>query len=72
MFRGHSCHLQVLMYEPYVELAERLNRLVPISGAVKSIFLRTGAEAARECHQDRTRCHRAIGGHRSDRSVPWS
>lgn len=41
----HTC-FQVLMYEPYVELAERLNALVPISGDVKSIFLTTGAEAA--------------------------
>jgi 4-aminobutyrate aminotransferase/(S)-3-amino-2-methylpropionate transaminase len=41
----HTC-FQVLMYEPYVALAERLNDLVPISGAVKSIFLTTGAEAA--------------------------
>ena len=40
----HTC-FQVLMYEPFVELAERLNKLVPISGTVKSIFLTTGAEA---------------------------
>jgi len=40
----HTC-FQVLAYEPYVELASRLNRLVPISGAVKSMFLTTGAEA---------------------------
>ena len=40
----HTC-FQVLMYEPYVELAERLNSLVPISAPVKSLFLSTGAEA---------------------------
>jgi len=40
----HTC-FQVMLYEPYVELAERLNALVPISGAVKSLFLTTGAEA---------------------------
>jgi 4-aminobutyrate aminotransferase / (S)-3-amino-2-methylpropionate transaminase / 5-aminovalerate transaminase len=40
----HTC-FQVLLYEPYVELASRLNKLVPISGAVKSMFLTTGAEA---------------------------
>jgi 4-aminobutyrate aminotransferase/(S)-3-amino-2-methylpropionate transaminase len=36
---------QVLMYEPYIELAERLNALAPISGAAKSILFTTGAEA---------------------------
>ncbi len=40
----HTC-FQVLAYEPYVELAERLNKLVPISGPTKAIFLTTGAEA---------------------------
>src|ERR1700744_3859335 len=40
----HTC-FQVLAYEPYVELAERLNKLVPISGETKAIFLTTGAEA---------------------------
>lgn len=36
---------QVLAYEPYVELAERLNALAPISGPTKSILFTTGAEA---------------------------
>ncbi len=40
----HTC-FQVLAYEPYVKLAERLNKLVPISGPLKAIFLSTGAEA---------------------------
>ncbi len=40
----HTC-FQVLPYEPYVALAERLNALAPISGACKSLFLSTGAEA---------------------------
>jgi len=40
----HTC-FQVMLYEPYVELAERLNELAPISGAAKSLFLSTGAEA---------------------------
>jgi 4-aminobutyrate aminotransferase/(S)-3-amino-2-methylpropionate transaminase len=40
----HTC-FQVLAYEPYVELAERLNKLVPISGPLKTILLSTGAEA---------------------------
>jgi 4-aminobutyrate aminotransferase/(S)-3-amino-2-methylpropionate transaminase len=40
----HTC-FQGVMYEPYIALAERLNALVPISGAVKSAFFTTGAEA---------------------------
>jgi 4-aminobutyrate aminotransferase/(S)-3-amino-2-methylpropionate transaminase len=41
---SHTC-FQVLAYEPYVELAERLNALAPGEFAKKSIFLSTGAEA---------------------------
>ncbi|ABD89034.1 4-aminobutyrate--2-oxoglutarate transaminase [Rhodopseudomonas palustris] len=40
----HTC-FQVLPYESYVELAERLNALAPINGPLKSILLSTGAEA---------------------------
>ena len=40
----HTC-FQVLMYEPYIELAERLNKLAPISGPAKSVLFTTGAEA---------------------------
>ena len=40
----HTC-FQVLAYEPYVELAERLNALAPGAFAKKSLFLSTGAEA---------------------------
>ena len=40
----HPC-FQVTAYEPYVELAERLNALAPGKEAKKSIFLSTGAEA---------------------------
>ncbi|MEO5738339.1 MAG: 4-aminobutyrate--2-oxoglutarate transaminase [Variovorax sp.] len=41
---SHTC-FQVLAYEPYVELAERLNALAPGNFPKKSIFLSTGAEA---------------------------
>ena len=41
---SHTC-FQVVAYEPYVELAERLNALAPGDFAKKSIFLSTGAEA---------------------------
>lgn len=40
----HSC-VQVLPYEPYVELAEKLNAKAPIQGDAKSFFVTTGAEA---------------------------
>jgi 4-aminobutyrate aminotransferase / (S)-3-amino-2-methylpropionate transaminase / 5-aminovalerate transaminase len=40
----HTC-FQVLAYEPYVELAERLNALAPGEFAKKSFFMTTGAEA---------------------------
>lgn len=36
---------QVIAYEPYIELAERLNRLAPVAGPAKTIFFTTGAEA---------------------------
>ena len=40
----HTCW-HVVMYEPYVRLAERLNDLVPIPGPKKTIFFNSGAEA---------------------------
>lgn len=40
----HTC-FQVTMYESYVRLAERLNRLAPGGFAKKTIFFTTGAEA---------------------------
>jgi 4-aminobutyrate aminotransferase/(S)-3-amino-2-methylpropionate transaminase len=36
---------QVMAYEPYIVLAERLNRLAPIEGPAKCLLLTTGAEA---------------------------
>jgi 4-aminobutyrate aminotransferase/(S)-3-amino-2-methylpropionate transaminase len=40
----HTC-FQVAMYEGYVELAHRLNRLTPGNFPKKAVFLTTGAEA---------------------------
>ncbi|MBE8595032.1 4-aminobutyrate--2-oxoglutarate transaminase [Xenorhabdus sp. BG5] len=40
----HTCH-QVVPYENYVTLAERLNRLVPGNFVKKTVFVTTGAEA---------------------------
>src|SRR5579884_1996823 len=40
----HTC-FSVMMYEPYVDLAERLTKLTPGSFAKKALFLNSGAEA---------------------------
>lgn len=40
----HTC-FQVVQYEGYVELAERLNRIAPGSAPKKTLLLSTGAEA---------------------------
>ncbi|MFK0334755.1 4-aminobutyrate--2-oxoglutarate transaminase [Rhizobium sp. NPDC090275] len=40
----HTCH-QVVPYESYVRLAERLNQIVPGDFVKKTVFVTTGAEA---------------------------
>ncbi len=40
----HTC-FQVVAYDSYVTLAERLNAIAPVSGPAKSFFMSTGAEA---------------------------
>ena len=40
----HTCH-QVLPYEPYIRLGERLNALVPGDFEKRTMFVTTGAEA---------------------------
>ncbi|HMO04143.1 MAG TPA: 4-aminobutyrate--2-oxoglutarate transaminase [Kiritimatiellia bacterium] len=40
----HTC-FNVAMYEPYVALAEKLNRIVPVKGPRKSVLFNSGAEA---------------------------
>ena len=40
----HGC-FHVSIYEPYVQLAEKLNSLVPCKGARKTMFANSGAEA---------------------------
>ena len=40
----HPC-FHVMMYEPYIQLAERLNQLVPCRGEKKTMFTNSGAEA---------------------------
>jgi 4-aminobutyrate aminotransferase / (S)-3-amino-2-methylpropionate transaminase / 5-aminovalerate transaminase len=41
---SHTC-FHVLLHEPYVEVAERLNRLVPGDHAKKTVLVNAGAEA---------------------------
>lgn len=36
---------QIVPYEPYIELCERLNKIAPFKGEAKSILFTTGAEA---------------------------
>jgi 4-aminobutyrate aminotransferase len=40
----HSCY-QIVPYTEYVQLAERINAIVPIEGPAKTAFFSTGAEA---------------------------
>ena len=40
----HSC-FHVMMYGPYVELAEKLNQMAPCRGPKKTMFANSGAEA---------------------------
>jgi 4-aminobutyrate aminotransferase/(S)-3-amino-2-methylpropionate transaminase len=40
----HTC-FHVMMYEPYVQLAEKLNQITPGNHAKKTFFLNSGAEA---------------------------
>lgn len=46
----HVCAL-VATAEPHVQLAEKLNRIVPISGAKKAMITNTGAEAVEQAIQ---------------------
>ena len=36
---------QIVPYEPYIELCEKLNKLAPFKGEAKTILFSTGAEA---------------------------
>ena len=56
----HTCH-QVVPYENYVALAERLNDLVPGDFEKKTIFATTGAEAVENAVKI-ARCHTGRNG----------
>ncbi len=40
----HAC-FHVMMYQPYVELAEKMNGIIPCRGPLKTMFANSGAEA---------------------------
>ena len=40
----HSC-FNLMLYEPYITLAERLNEIIPAAGSRKTFFVNSGAEA---------------------------
>jgi 4-aminobutyrate aminotransferase/(S)-3-amino-2-methylpropionate transaminase len=40
----HPC-FHVMMYEPYIQLAERINQIVPCRGEKKTMFANSGAES---------------------------
>ncbi len=65
----HTCH-QVVPYENYVHLAERLNAIVPGNFAKKTIFVTTGAEAVENAVKTRGR-DGPPGGRRLRRRFPW-
>ena len=41
---SHTC-IHVVMYEPYIELAEKLNKLAPGSSPKKTLLMNSGSEA---------------------------
>src|SRR5258706_10024002 len=43
--RSTHTAFEVVAYEPYIELADRLNKLAPLKGPAKTILFTTGAEA---------------------------
>ncbi len=55
---------QVNMYEPYIELAERLNALAPFKDPAKAVPGHHWRGSRRECGKDRARRDRSPGRHR--------
>ena len=61
---------QVMAYEPYIALAERLNALAPFKGPAKTMFLTTGAEAVENAVKIARAATKRSGGHRLHRRLP--
>ena len=54
----------VVPYESYVELAERLGALAPISGPTRAAFFNAGTEAVENAVKFARLVHRSTGGDR--------
>ena len=65
----HSC-FYVTEYEQYIELAERLNALIPGDSEKRSFFVNSGGRGGRERCQDRALLHGASGGDRLRELLP--
>ena len=65
----HTC-FQVTLYDSYVEVCERLNAIVPISGPVKSILFSTGAEATENAIKIARAATGRVGRDRLHRRLP--
>lgn len=61
---------QIVPYESYVSLAERINDLAPIDGPAKTAFFTTGAEAVEKRGENRPRLHRSSGADYLRRRFP--
>ncbi len=66
----HTC-FTIMPYAPFIELAEKLNALAPISGEKKSDVRDHGCRSGGERDQDRPRLYRPQRRHRLPRLVPW-
>ena len=67
---SHVC-VQVTPYESYIALAEKLNKLAPIPGEKKTIFVTTGAEAVENAVKVARCATGAARGHFFCRSLSW-
>ncbi len=62
---------QIVPYESYVSLAEKLNELAPVKGPAKTAFFSTGAEAVENAVKNRPCPYRTPGRYRLRRRFPW-
>lgn len=69
---NHFIHtgFNVMMYEPYVELAEKLAALAPGSDE-KSDFPKQRRRSSRKCGQNRTQIYETPGHHQLLARIPW-
>ncbi len=61
---------QIVPYEGYVSLAERINQRVPIEGPAKTAFFSTGAEAVENAVKIAPRVHQTFRPYHLRRRVP--